>query len=275
MVLGIAVALPHAGIAPLLAMITPVLSVLIITAFWTPRGQRRALWRGFGMRTAGVRMWWPAVALPVVFLAVGYGTAVLFGIARWSQSHQSAAGWSVTAGKIAVGLVVVSVLLLTEEIGWRGYLLPRMQALLSPRRGAVATGFIHALFHLPLILLTTTYDTTGNRYIVALFVVITITAAGVFYAWLRDSSGSLWPVSIAHGTVNLVFQSGTTLVVTATPTALAYTAGESGLATLAGVTGCAAFLLARARCWRRQVPDRNAPLEPAPRIPSTADNRTA
>ena len=33
----------------------------------------------------------------------------------------------------------------------------------SGRLAAVATGAIHAVFHLPLLLITTTYQSAGNR----------------------------------------------------------------------------------------------------------------
>ena len=107
----------------------------------------------------------------------------------------------------------MTVVILGEEIGWRGFLLPRVQELTDKRRAAVITGFAHGLFHLPLICIATTYDTGGSRWIVAPAAVVTITAGGVFYAWLRDRSGSIWPVAIAHNSVNTVFDMGATLVV--------------------------------------------------------------
>ena len=93
----------------------------------------------------------------------------------------------------------MSVLFLAEEIGWRGYMLPRVQQLTSRRRAAVVTGFVHGCFHLPLILIATTYDEHGSRWLVAPIVVATITAGGVFYAYLWDRTGSVWPVAMAHG----------------------------------------------------------------------------
>ena len=96
----------------------------------------------------------------------------------------------------------MSVLFLSEEIGWRGYMLPRVQQLTSRRRAAVLTGFVHGCFHLPLILIATTYDQHGSRWFVAPMVVATITAGGVFYAYLWDRTGSVWPVAMAHGAVN-------------------------------------------------------------------------
>src|SRR5687767_12576935 len=57
------------------------------------------------------------------------------------------------AGRIAVnagvGVVVVSVLALFEEIGWRGWLLPRLQLRMGARVAVVITSAIWAVWHIP------------------------------------------------------------------------------------------------------------------------------
>jgi hypothetical protein len=65
---------------------------------------------------------------------------------------------------LVVSLVIGTVIIVGEEIGWRGFRLPRFQQLTSKRRAAVITGFAHGCFHLPLILLATTYDTGGSHW---------------------------------------------------------------------------------------------------------------
>jgi membrane protease YdiL (CAAX protease family) len=250
MTLAAALALPHAGFTPLLALLCPVVSVLLITIFGTGRGQRKALWAGIGLHRPGLRSWPIAVLLPIAILVVSYGAAVLLGIATF-QPPGTLVEWTSFAMNLVAGLVVSTALVVNEEIGWRGYLLPRMQKLMSRRRAAITTGLIHGVFHLPLILFTTVYDNVGSRLIVAPVVVATITAAGVFYAWLRDRSGSIWPVAIAHGSVNAVFSIGAVAAVTTSPVALAYTAGESGIATFLAVTCPALYLLARSSTWQQ------------------------
>ena len=42
-----------------------------------------------------------------------------------------------------ITLVLGTVLILGEEIGWRGFLLPRLQVLTTRRKAAVWTGFLH------------------------------------------------------------------------------------------------------------------------------------
>jgi membrane protease YdiL (CAAX protease family) len=150
---------------------------------------------------------------------------------------------------LVLAALIGTVFILGEEIGWRGFLLPRMQELMSKRRAAVLTGFVHGLFHLPLILIATTYDTEVPRWVAAPMAVAVITAAGVFYAWLWDRSKTVWPVAIAHHTANTVFDLGSAAVVATSGSSLAYVAGETGWATLTVIVIAAVVLLKRARVW--------------------------
>lgn len=248
MVLTIALTMSGTGsLAPLLSMATPVIAVGLITLLRTPRGARRALWGTFGLRHARWGSWPAAFVLGVVAVfAVPFGVADMLGSARfiaWSSINVPTAAVS-----LVVMLAMLTLMALAEEIGWRSYLLPRMQMLLPRRRAAIAVGFAHGLFHLPLIIFTSTYDSVGSRWVVAPMVLLSVTSAGVLYAWLKDRSGSVWPVAFAHATVN-VFVDGSGLIVILTPVALAYTATESGLATFAAITTIAAVLLVRGRTW--------------------------
>jgi membrane protease YdiL (CAAX protease family) len=234
---------------PLLAMQTPVFVVALIAVFGTARGHRRALLSSLGLRRSGLRSWPAAFALPAVaILVLPFSAAVALGSAAVAPLGSSTTLLLQAATLINI-LATTTVLALGEEIGWRGYLLPRVQALISKRRAALVVGFVHGLFHLPLILLTTTYDSIGNRWIVAPMVVVTMTLAGVIYAWLRDRSGSVWPVALAHATINTLID-GFGLIVIISPVTLTYTAGESGIATLVAVFGVATVLLARGSTWR-------------------------
>ena len=144
-------------------------------------------------------------------------------------------------------------------------MLPRVQQLTSRRRAAVITGFVHGCFHLPLILIATTYDQHGSRWFVAPMVVATITAGGVFYAYLWDRTHSVWPAAIAHGAVNIDVRHGCRrrggrLARTTWPTSPARAASRPSRSWR--VT--AVVLLARAKVWRtdKPAPATEAALEP-------------
>lgn len=251
LILGFAFALPHANVVQLLTMVSPLLALGAITLFRTPRGRRKELWGTVGLRHLGLRSWPAAlvVSAALVFV-VPYGVADLLGSIAVKPLSSSTLAWFNGLTNVVLSIAFVTVLALTEEIGWRGYLLPRVQTMVSKRKAALVVGFIHGMFHVPLMVLTTTYNNIGSRWVVVPTVVVTITAAGAFYAWLKDRSGSVWPVAVAHGTVNVLID-GTAYIVILSPVAFAHTATESGFATMAATLVVATFLLLRGRTWGR------------------------
>jgi len=268
--LTIALVLPDANINKILSVMVPTVTVGILTFTLTPKGTRRELWRGFGLGRAGLKTWPAAIALPIVLCAGAYGTAVALGVGRLDIDLADATPtWAISWGmNFLIGAIIGTVFILGEEIGWRGYLLPRMQQLTSKRRAAVVTGFVHGLFHLPLILIATTYNTEGSRWVAAPVAVAVITAGGVFYAWIWDRAKTVWPVAIAHNAVNTVFSLGSTAVVATGGTTVAYVAGETGFATLAVCVIAAGVLLRKAKVWQEE-PQASRLVASAPRTSAT------
>lgn len=123
-----------------------------------------------------------------------------------------------------------------EEIGWRGYMLTRLI-----RSGAPApvffSGLIWALWHLPLILSGQYGGVDAAPGEIAIFS-INIIGLGYVMAWLRLSSGSIWPCILAHGVWNA-------MIAGAFPGCTrggAEWVGEAGVLTAAVVVVCAAGL---------------------------------
>ena len=263
-------ALPHAGFTALLSAFAPVTALVIITFTVTPRGRRRALWGEFGLKRSGKRLWPFALVVPMLLAGGAYGAALVLDVADLRAVDLTSSGVAVWSANLATTLAFMTVLFLAEELGWRGYLLPRIQQLTSRRRAALATGFIHGCFHLPLILIATTYDQHGSRWLVAPVVVVTITMGGVFYAYVWDRTHSVWPVAMAHGAVNTAFALGAGAVVARSEADLAYVAGESGLATFAAVAVVGALFLARARVWRTEPAEVDVPVTGSAPAPAAA-----
>src|SRR5215207_5434079 len=89
---------------------------------------------------------------------------------------------------------------LGEEIGWRGYVLPRLQSRMSALSAALLIAPIWALWHLPLWL-TGEPGRTPTLY-VAFFV--SVFPMSVLLTWVYNSTGgSLLRVVLAHATFNL------------------------------------------------------------------------
>lgn len=94
---------------------------------------------------------------------------------------------------------------LCEEVGWRGYMLPQMMRGLGVVAAMLIVGFLHGVWHLPLLLTTDLYHAAGNPWIVTPPFLITLTLAGMFYGYVRVTTGSIWPVAGAYSAVNIAW----------------------------------------------------------------------
>jgi membrane protease YdiL (CAAX protease family) len=262
--LAIALALPHAGIAPLIAIAVPVIAVALTVAFTVPRGQRRAVWAAVGFNPRRGRGLLIGVLGPAAIIALSVGVAAAFGVVQFPGLPP---GFGRAVLNVTLTIVVFAVVFLGEEIGWRGYLLFRVAELTSGRRAAVITGAFHAIFHLPLLLLTTTYQNEGKRWIVVPMVIVTLTLAGVWYGWLRLWSGSIWPVSLSHSAFNNLMAGVVGLAVVTSPAKMAYVTTETGVVTMIIMVLVAGYLLTR----RAADFAKAEPKSPRP----TTDQRTA
>jgi len=200
---------------------SPAWGVLAPIVMWAPAlgrlAARRTVDRGFTspvpLSTWGVTglcaqaMLWP-LAVPLAVYGAAYAIAWSAGVTHWNPGG----GRWTTGPQIAVNLLVnLSILgvfgtftALGEEIGWRGYLQPRLDA--AGVRGSVAVVWLCQLaYHAPLM--------AGAGYANAggFFASLALFAAGslsVTFLWARQSyrARSLWPAVLFHSFHNTISQ---------------------------------------------------------------------
>jgi len=91
-----------------------------------------------------------------------------------------------------------------EEVGWRGYLIPRLQERFTPRHAAFLFVPLWALWHLPLFLGGTNLATMGAGAIAGW--IGSLLVGSVLLSWLYNvSRGSVLPVALFHGLLDVVF----------------------------------------------------------------------
>jgi uncharacterized protein len=222
-----ALAAPWLGASALMVtMLTPTASAALMLGAIAPEGGLRHAVVGLGLTSPGWRGWMPAIMLPAGLLVGGTLLMSAVGIAELgpSTAYRSVLD---TAFNLLVLLLIGTVLALFEEIGWRGYMLPRASSA-GLVGGMLLVGFLHGIWHLPLLLGTDLYHGGGSRIVVVPMFLVTLTLAGVLYGWLRIWSGSVWPVALAHGAVNTAWEFSDSLVRTRTPLVTEYLGGESG-----------------------------------------------
>ena len=184
--------LPSAGLSipiSLLALTGPAVAALA-TALLSGRrelndlGARVTEWR--------VPARWYALALLLPLAVTAIRTAI--------ETFSGVVG-PVELQPIAVLSLVVFVLVAGEEIGWRGFALPRLQARYGPWRASAIIGFVWAVWHFPLFLMPSMpqYGTPFLSYVpylVALSLIMTVMS--------MQTRGSVIVATIFHGSVNTI-----------------------------------------------------------------------
>jgi membrane protease YdiL (CAAX protease family) len=93
---------------------------------------------------------------------------------------------------------------LGEELGWRGYLLPRLMERFSPRNAVLITGVIWGIWHAPMIALGHNYglDYIGYPWLGILLMTLFCVAFGAFIASLSIKTQSAIPAALSHASLN-------------------------------------------------------------------------
>jgi membrane protease YdiL (CAAX protease family) len=220
---------PLLGACALVMMTTPAIGALVVSRFvdrpasiprslglWPLRPVRRLLaYLGLGLVVPVLLV---LVALPIG-AALGFYPADVAGFSAFrelteQQVAQATAGLgdpgplppigllvALQLVSIPIGAVVNTVPALGEELGWRGFLLPRLLPL-GTAPAVLISGAVWGLWHAPLILLGYNYGVETPGWLGVLMMTGTCVVIGAVFAWLRLRSASVWPAALAHGAFN-------------------------------------------------------------------------
>ena len=177
-----------------LGVFSPGIVALSITWFRDGRG-------GVSRLLSGLVRW--RVAARWYVLALGFTLAIKLGGAVLYRLLFDA--WP-TFGETPLILMLAATLLSTlalgqagEEIGWRGYALPRLAQRLGVRTASIVLGVVWAVWHFPLFVFLGT-STTGQSFPVY---VAQVTAISVVMTWLYfGTQGSLLLTMLMHAAIN-------------------------------------------------------------------------
>ena len=180
------------GLLFLLGTVAPSLVALALTARADGRAGTLTLLRRIVKLPAGAR-WY-------VF-AIGYMASIKLGVAL---VYRIATGAWPAFGQTPLYIMAVAIVFSTpvqagEEIGWRGYALPRLVRDLGLAPASIVLGVIWACWHLPFFFIPGS-DNSGQSFPVYL---LAVTALSVAMAWLYwRTNGSLFLTMLMHAAVN-------------------------------------------------------------------------
>ena len=183
---------PGRGLLLFLGPFAPSLAALCLTARADGRQGVRALLRPMLRWRVGAR-WY--------LFAIGYMAVLKLTVAFL---HRVVAGSWPRFGHDLPGVIVAAIVISTpfqagEEVGWRGYALPRLVSRFGVGRASLLLGVAWACWHLPQFFIPEA-DTYGQSFLVF---TIQVTALSVAMAWLWvRTGGSLLLTMLMHAAVN-------------------------------------------------------------------------
>jgi uncharacterized protein len=140
----------------------------------------------------------------VVFLGPVALTAGVVGLNALMGGPALSVGMPLVGAAIFLGFSIFPGSALGEEIGWRGYALPRLQSQMSALSASLVLAPIWALWHLPLWVAGWLQEAPLKTPSIYAAFVVSAFALSVITTWVYNSSGgSLLLVVLLHATVNL------------------------------------------------------------------------
>lgn len=183
---------------------------------------------------------WAAIRGSFAFSAFATPLAKAFGFPDWPRT---------TALLLAIpcyatlGVISSTARALGEEIGWRGFLLPRLVEQTGFTWGCLLSGGIWAVWHYPGLLFADYNAGTRPAFALTCFTLMVI-ADSYILGWLRLKSGSLWTGAILHASHNLFIQAIFDRL-TAPVGRVLYLTTEFGAGLVLTIGACAVYLWTR------------------------------
>jgi uncharacterized protein len=170
--------------------IMPSLVGILLTALFSGKSGLGELFRRLGQVRAPLT-WYAVVLLLVPGLQlVAFGVPTLLGLTT------IAFAWPTVSSVLSIFIFAG----LGEELGWRGFALPRLQASQQAFAASLLLGVVWGLWHLPLKI------ATGYTPLDFIGFFLDIIAYSVLFAWVyNNTKGSLFLMVLFHTVIDIVF----------------------------------------------------------------------
>lgn len=191
------------------AMFTPAIGSLL-TRLVTKEGMANSMLR-LNLKGNG-KYYLMAIAVPIIYTAIEtvLNSAVLGAKfdpnAVFELTGISAVGYTAAVFfNIAMSIALFPIFL-GEELGWRGYLFPKLKTVMNRPAAYIVCGIIWGVWHTPAIIdgLNFGKDYVGYPYMGVLLMCLFCIGTGIIFTWLTEKTNSVYPAAFAHAVNNNV-----------------------------------------------------------------------
>jgi len=170
---------------------------------------------GYGWRPGKARYLGYAYVLPIVVALIAYGAVWLSDVADFSAEEFGYNQWARMLGlqepvsfgvgwllRMTVGMLFTSIFTLGEEIGWTGFLTPKLSTITSVPVTSLIVGLFWAVWHFPAIVVGI-YGTGAPLWVALPGFTLALIGASLMRTVLKAESKSLWVGVILHSSHNM------------------------------------------------------------------------
>ena len=196
--------------AVLLMMYIPGLSAIITSLIF------KSKIGDFGWRPGRFRFLAYSYLLPIVVSILGYGPVWLSPLADITAKQVMNYRWAKMLGfnlpvpflvgllsKMILGFLLTLLFTLGEEVGWSGFLTPKLRKVFSVPITSLLVGIYWAVWHFPAIIGGFYGNGTPLRWALPGFT-LALVGASLIRTVLVDKSKSLWPGVVLHASDNVI-----------------------------------------------------------------------
>ena len=182
--------------APIAGALAPGVAALVVTGLAEGEDGIRALLRRFADWRVAPAWYAVALGLPFAGWLVAVAVATVFGAFSAAELR------AVTP--VLVTSWIMFLFAAVEEMGWRGFALPRLLGLRRALAASLILGTLHAVWHWPAVVPASAWADPPRLVPGLLRGTALIAAEAVLITWIfLHTRGSLLPVTLYHGMTNV------------------------------------------------------------------------
>lgn len=215
--------------------------------------------RDFGWKLGKAKYLGYAYLFPIIIGLVAYGLALVFGLIdfygneacnyKWVRMlgiETPAPIWIGLLSKLVLASLMTILFALGEEIGWSGFLTPKLLKITSVPKTSLIVGTYWALWHYPAIIEGGVYGYGAPLWISLPGFTLVLIGLSFFRTYLVSKSKSLWTGTLLHVSHNVITM-GIFFDLTVKTKTASYFVSENGI-----ITGITAVLFAFVY-WKMKV----------------------
>ena len=214
--------------------------------------------RSYGWKLGKIRFLEYGYILPIIASIIAYGLVWLSGLADFTTENFGFLRYARWIGleepvpfivsallRMSIGVLFTSIFVLGEEIGWTGFLTPKLSKISSVTVTSLIVGGYWAVWHFPAII-AGEYGTGAPLWIALPGFTLVLIGASFLRTVLRLRSGSLWVGVMIHSSHNM-FLMGSFWTLTAHEGYANYLVSETGV--FLGIV----YIIVAVLFWKNQM----------------------